>query len=183
MLDPVTSRYAEALFGLAKKDGTLDSVTADVGRLTRELSSPAVRGFFFDARVSVEERRQKLRVVTSSMHQLTRNFIDLLFDKRREEVLLGLGEAFHRQALDERNAAEGVVESARPIDATEIARLATALGAQLGKTVTLENRVTPDVLGGVRVIVGSQMVDHSLRGRLGGLAKQLQNAALPSMAE
>ena len=69
------------------------------------------------------------------------------------------------------------------LGAGEIASLATALGARLGKTVTLENRVADHVLGGVRVIVGSQMVDHSLRGRLDGMKKKLGSAALPSFSE
>jgi len=183
MLDPVSHRYAEALFSLARKEGALDAVTRDVERLARDLSHRGAGEFFFDARVSVETRRAKMRERSASMHPLTRNFVDLLFDKRREEVLRRLGEAFKQRALEAAGAAEGVVESARPLGALEISTLATALGAKLGKRITLENRVTPDVLGGVRVIVGSKMVDHSLKGRLEGLHKRMAGAPLPSLAD
>jgi F-type H+-transporting ATPase subunit delta len=182
MLDPVTNRYAEALFGLAKKEGALDAVRSDVERLARELSS-AGGELFFDARVPLDKRREKVESVTTAMHRLTRNFVGLLFEKRREEVLRQLGEAFHRRDLVDRQAAEGVVESARALGAGEIAGLATALGAKLGKTVTLANQVVPDLVGGVRVIVDSRMVDYSLRGRLDGLEKRLNAAPLPSLTE
>ena len=152
MQDPVTNRYADALFGLAKSQGVLDAVSANVETLAREMSSTS-SDFYFDARVSIEARREKLRSTTTSMHGLTQNFVNLLFDKRREEVLRDLGTAFHRRALDERHAAEGVVESARLLGAAEISRVATAVGARLGKSVSLENRVTEEVLGGVRVTV------------------------------
>jgi len=91
MLDPVTTRYAEALFDLAKKGGVLDTVRGDVERLSGELASRSVSAFFFDARVSMETRREKMQPLLSGMHRLTRDFVALLFDKRREEVLRGLG--------------------------------------------------------------------------------------------
>jgi len=183
MFDPVTIRYAEALFGLAKSRGALAEVQADVERIAREFENPEVATFFFDARISVESRRQKLRPLYAGMNELTRNFVDLLFDKRREEVLAGLGAAFSRRLLDERGAAEGVVESARPLAADDLARIETALGRSIQKTVKLENRVDPALIGGLRVIVESRMMDFSLRGRLEGLRKHLLDAPLPSLQE
>ena len=182
MLDPVTLRYAEALFSLAKREGALDTVRADVERLARELEAPAA-AWFFDARVPVEERREKMLALAAGAHAFTRNFVGLAFDKRREDVLRGLGAAFHQRTLDDRGATEGTVESARPLGAAELASLQAALGARLGKDVTLKNEVVPDVLGGVRVIVGSQMMDASVRGRLEGLSKRMRNAPLPQLSD
>ncbi|HED65740.1 MAG TPA: ATP synthase F1 subunit delta [Planctomycetes bacterium] len=183
MLDPVTHRYAEALFCLARDEGVFDAVRADVERLGREVNADGVGDFFFDARVSIETRREKMHALTKTMHPFVQNFVNLLFDKRREEVLRGLAEAFKAMALEEAGAAEGVVESARPLGAAEIAELEAGLGKKLGKRLSLENRIRPELLGGVRVIVGSKMVDHSLLGRLDGLKKGLLNAPLPSLAE
>lgn len=182
MLDPVTLRYAEALFGLAQRSGALDEVRSNVEGIARQLEDPS-SSWFFDARIPLEQRRAKMRELTVGVHTLMRNFIELLFDKRREQVLRGLGAAFHAKSLQDRGAAEGVVESARALDDREIFTLQTALGARLGKEVTLTNEVVPDVLGGVRVIVGSQMMDASLRGRMDGLKKRLSLAPLPSLSE
>ena len=183
MIDPVTSRYAEALFGLAKKRGALDAVCADVERLAGQLAAPGAAELYFDARVPVEKRREGLVALAASMHELTRNFVALVVDKRREEVLTGLGAAFRRRLLEDKGAAEGVVESARPLGEPEIARLAASLSKHLAKDVTLTNEVNPAVVGGVRVIVGSQMIDGSIRGRLDGLKKRMAVAALPSLTE
>ena len=183
MLSPVANRYAEALFSLAKKEGALEEVRRDVGRLAAEFSHPNVANFLLDARVPSGERRKRLSPVLDGMHELTRNFCGLVFDKRRESLLPELGEAFHRHVLEEHGAAEGYVESARPLEPQEIDRLAQAVGQQLGKKLSLENKVNPELLGGVRVIVGSRMVDFSLSGRLGGLKKRMLDAPLPSLAE
>jgi F-type H+-transporting ATPase subunit delta len=183
MIDPVTARYAEALFNLAKERGALDGVASDVRQLGDALARPEFGSFFFDERVSIETRRAKLEALLARMHALTRNFVNLLFDKRREAVLRDLGPAFHRRLLVERGAAEGTVESARPLASPELTRLEQSMGRRIGKSLRLENRVVPELLGGVRVIVESRMIDASLRGRLEGLRKRMVEAPLPTLQE
>ncbi|MCZ6597099.1 MAG: ATP synthase F1 subunit delta [Planctomycetota bacterium] len=177
--DPVTTRYTEALFNLARSEGVLDQVERDVDRLASELQRLAVGGRVFDARLPTEARRREIEPVLTGMHRLTRSFVNLLFDKRREDVLRSLGAAFRARALAERNTVEGVVQSARPLDAAEVARLATAFGLRLGKTVLLENEIRPELIGGACVIVGSKMLDGSVQGRLDGLRKRMDDAPLP----
>jgi F-type H+-transporting ATPase subunit delta len=183
MLDPVTIRYTEAIFNLAKAEGALDAVRADIEKMSAELAAPAVQGFFFDAGVSIDARRLKFEAILEGMHEMTIRFVHLLFDKRREDVLRRLGEAWHQRVLEEENTAEGVVESARPLASGEIAELAVSLGARLGKRVILENRIVPEMIGGVRVIVENRMIDFSLQGRIDGLRKKLLEAPLPSLSE
>lgn len=183
MIDLVTARYAEALFNLAQKQGVLEAVSADVEKLAGEFANPAVASFFFDARVSVEARREKLGSLLGELHETTRNFCNLLFDKRREEILRDLGAAWKSRLLAERGEAEGVVESARPMSDDEVSRLADSMGARLGKKVSLENRVNSDLIGGVRVLVESQMLDRSYSGHLEGLRKRMLEAPLSASSD
>jgi len=182
MIDPVTNRYVEALFNLGASAGALDALERDVERIAGELRKPGVSDFFFDARVSVEVRRQKFEGLLAGAHELTQNFVHLLFDKRRENVLKHLGAAFHARLLKQRGEVEGVALSARPLDGGTLQSLQTSLGARLGKTVRLKNELQPELVGGVRVIVESRMLDNSVQGRLAGLKKRMQEAPLPTAA-
>ncbi len=179
MIDPVTSRYAEALFGLAKVHGALAAVRADVARLAGALSAGGALAFVFDERLALATRKQRVAERLASFSALTQDFVNLVLDKRRVEVLRHFGAAFHRRDLRERGAAEGLVESARPFAARELAELATALGPRLGKELVLSNRVVPELLGGLRVVVENKMIDASVAGRLEGMKKSLLAAALP----
>jgi F-type H+-transporting ATPase subunit delta len=179
MLDPVTIRYAQALFNVACQARALDAVQRDVERLGRELQGE-LGSRVFDARLSLDGRRKELEARLSGAHELVQNFVGLLFDKRREEVLRHVAEAFRLRVLADQNLAEGVVESARPLGEKEIGDLARLVGQRLGKTVRLENRVSPSLLGGVRVTVENRMIDGSVRGRLDGLSKRLHDAPLPA---
>ena len=179
MIDAVTSRYAEALFGLAKARGVLALVQADVERLAAALSAGGALSFLFDERLALEARKQQAARHLAGLNALTQDFVNLVLDKRRAEVLRQLGAAFHRRDLEERGAAEGVVESARPIEAAELQRLAAALGPRLGKKLVLSNRLVSGLLGGLRVVVESKMIDASVAGRLEGMRKSLLAAPLP----
>src|SRR5204863_110556 len=113
-------------------------------------------------RVDTEKKRAALTPVLSGMHVLTQNCVNLLLDKRREGVLAGLALAFRRRELDERGAVQGIVESPRPLQQAELARLATSIGARLGATeLVLENRIVPELIGGARVLAKNRMVDMS----------------------
>lgn len=179
-VDPVTTRWAGALFQLARRRGALDDVRRDVERIGRELRSAAVRQFLFGVAQPLEERRRKLAPLLSSLHPLTANFVNLLLDRRREEVLLGLSEAFKHRLLEERGAVEGRVEAARPLDPADVARIAQSVGKLLGKELLLTAEVDPDLVSGVRVYAGSRMLDYSVAGRLEGLRRRMLDAPLPS---
>ena len=111
---------------------------------------------------------------------LFRNFVDLLFDKNREGVLVGLGEAFRSRLFEASGVVEGVVSSARPLGSGELAELTVSLGARLGKEVRLKNEIDPSLIAGIRVIVDSRMVDCSVVGRFEGLRRRLLEAPLPA---
>jgi F-type H+-transporting ATPase subunit delta len=177
-IDPVTARYADALFELAREKGELDRVGRDVEFLGEELADRASAAWLFDARVPLEQKRAQLAKLSAHIHPLTDNFVRLLLDKRRLEVLRELPLAFRRRTLAERGAVEGVVESARPLGAGEMDRLATTLGGLLHREVLLESRLDPELLAGVRVLVANKMIDSSARGRLEGLRQGLLGVRL-----
>ncbi len=176
----VTIRYTEALFGLATEQGAVDAVRKDVELIAGEVADEAVAAWLFDARVPSAEKRSKVEKLTATFHPLTRNFVGLLFDKHREDVLRELGTAFRQRWLESRGTVEGWVESARPLSPGEISELAVAIGAKLQKEVLLENRINTELVGGVRVFVAGKLIDYSVRGRLAGLRRTLMESSLPS---
>ncbi len=176
----VAARYTEALFELARERGVLDEVAADVEALGREVDDPDVRAFLMSARVPLAEKARRLEAFRGTFHQLTYNFVRLLLDKRRLDVLPELAAAFRRRQLAERGAVQGVVESARPLATEQIDALADVLGRRLGKEVLLEGRVVPELVGGARIIVQNRMIDRSVQGGLQDLEQRLRRAPLPT---
>jgi F-type H+-transporting ATPase subunit delta len=179
IVDAVTTRWAGALYGLAARKGVLSAVVADVERLGAEVARPEVRHVFLNPRLDLATRRGALDGVLRGANVLTQNFVGLLFDRGREEVLSGIAQAFRRRILTENDEVEGVVESARPMDQATMERVSADVGRALGKKLILKNRVVPEIVGGARVIAGNRMLDGSVQGRLEALRLRLLQAPLP----
>jgi len=178
--DAVTARYVEALYGLALCKGQLDAVSSDVERLAANFARPGVVQLVLHPAKDRATRRGYAEASLSGACPLFRNFVDLLFDKNREGVLVGLGEAFRSRLFEASGVVEGVVSSARPLGSGELAELTVSLGARLGKEVRLKNEIDPSLIAGIRVIVDSRMVDCSVVGRFEGLRRRLLEAPLPA---
>jgi F-type H+-transporting ATPase subunit delta len=179
-LDSVTLRYTGALYGLARRKGVLQAVSRDMERLGRELATPALARLLENPRADIVAKRKALAPILDGMHELAQNCVNLLLDKRREGVLAGLALAFHLRELEERGAVQGVVESARALDASDVERLSAAIGARLGKELLLENRIVPELIGGARVLAANRLVDMSVQGRLEGLRRKMMDASMPT---
>jgi F-type H+-transporting ATPase subunit delta len=170
---PVSARYAGALFELARDAGALDKVQADVEMLGSDHGAAAL-----GARTPHDVAFKRVEELAKRMHKLTGNFVRLLRDKKRLEVLAELPAAFRRCVLAHNNSVEGVVESARPLGSGEVAELAVAIGALLGKQVLLSTRLAPELLAGVRVYVDNKLIDQSALGRLDALRGNLLRVRL-----
>ncbi len=179
ILDPVTVRWAGALYDLASKRGALASVSNDVERLGTEVARPEVRRIVVNPRLDRATRRAAVEGGLRGAHQLTQNFVDLAFERGRAEVMLEVAAAFRRRTRDEAGEVEGVVETARPMPAAELERVAADFGRALGKKLILKNRVVPELVGGARVIAGNRMLDGSITGRLDALRRRMQEVPLP----
>jgi F-type H+-transporting ATPase subunit delta len=175
----VTARYVEALYNLGVSSGQLETFKSDVERLAATLARPGVLQLVLHPAKTRETRQAYLEGALSGASSTVKNFISLLFDKRREGILTDFGDAFHQRLLEAAGVVEGVVTSARPLGAGEIAELTVSLGAKLGKEVRLKNEVDASLVAGVRVMVDSRMIDCSVAGRMDGIRRRMLNAPLP----
>lgn len=176
-LNVVATRYATALFELARDKGALERVAADVESLGKQVESGVLRELF-DRRSSADRKQALVEALASKMQPLTANLVRLLAARRRVEVLRGLAPAFRRCVLTEKGQVEGVVEAARPIGEGELAEIAVAVGSLIGKQVLLTSRVNAELIAGVRVFVDNRLIDQSAVGRLESLRHKLSVARL-----
>ena len=65
---------------------------------------------------------------------------------------------------------EVVVESSAALDDATVERVQTGLAAKYGQDLTYEFKVTPDLIGGMRIRVGNDVWDGSVKARLARLA-------------
>ena len=89
---------------------------------------------------------------------------------------LGILKEFHRLVRLEVEEHHAVVESAVELDAPTRKQLVSSLKAKYGKGLSTEFNVSPELLGGLRIKVGSDVVDGSVRERLRRLESEFTYA-------
>jgi F-type H+-transporting ATPase subunit delta len=173
----LAGRYASALFELASEAGTVTAVESDLDNLAAALAESAeLRSLIKNPEVS---RSQIARVMAGlgkhlALTGLTQNFLGVLAENRRVAELPAVIRAFHTIAAAQRGEVTAEVASAHALTDEQIASLEARLRAREGRTVKLQTRVDPALLGGLVVTVGSKRIDGSIRTRLNSLEQAMK---------
>ena len=177
----VAKRYAAALFGIAVRDGIVESVTADLGLIERLLDGvPYLRAVLNQPMVPQDRKNQVAsdafgdRVTATSL-----SFLKLLIRKRREDLIGECAREFRALVAERDNTTEATASSAVPLTAAQTERLTRSLERLTGKHVRLTTQVDTGMLGGVIVRLGDTIIDGSISGRLLRLEQQLLGQRLP----
>jgi F-type H+-transporting ATPase subunit delta len=162
-------RYASALFDLADSAKQLDSVAGDLTSLRKVIDESADLNRLITSPIIARDAQSKaiLAVVDAmQLSPLTRQFVGLVVQKRRLSRLPGMIRAYLAELARRRGESSAEVTSAVPLNAAQSENLAEVLRGLVGRKITLEQRVDPDILGGLIVRVGSRMFDSSIRTKL-----------------
>ena len=180
-LDPVLSRrYAKALFGFATRHQVVDPVADDLRSVARLLKAEErLRAFLLSPSVATESVMELFtNVLGKHIAPVTRNFLQLLHRKGRFDHFDEIADCYIQEVEASRGILKAVVTTAAAIDEGTEDKLRGALERVTGKTIRLESKVDPEVLGGVVVVLGDQLIDGSVRREIERLREELSTATV-----
>ncbi len=175
----VGARYAQALFELAKDQGDVGAVEADLKSLkAMRAESADLRTLIGSAVFDAETKGRCLASIAEAAEfaATTRKFLGLVAANRRASAIPAMIFSFEKLAADDRGAISAEVTTALPLTAAQAKALAASLRTALGKDPEIETKVDPAILGGLKVRVGSRLYDASLKSRLDSLKFALKRA-------
>jgi len=173
----LAGRYALALFELARDNGQIDSVGRSLSAVKTALTLvPDFRALVSSPVVGREAAGRAVEGIAASLKldPLTTKFLGVLAGNRRLDKLSGMIRAFETLVSGHKGETRAEVTSAFPLSAVQTGAIAAQLKARIGREVTLESRVDPEIMGGLVVKIGSQMIDSSIRTRLNTLAMAMK---------
>lgn len=173
----LSGRYAIALFELAKDARAVDAVEASLGRLRDALTdSGELKRLVSSPLVSRAEAERAVAAIAAPLEldPTTRNFLGVLAQNRRLGQLSAVIRDFRRLAAQWRGETTAEVVSAHPLDAGQVDALQQSLRQRVGREVSVDLSVDPELLGGLVVTIGSQRIDSSIRTRLNTLAHAMK---------
>ncbi len=168
MADDRTLAYAEALFGVARAEGTLGEVEDELFRFSQTLQgNDELREALTDAGIPAARRQQIVEdLLGGAASATTVALVSMVVGTGRARSLPTIIGKLVEMSAAEANKAVAEVRSAVPLTDDQRERLAKALGQATGKQVEVKVVVDPSVLGGIVAQVGDTVIDGSVRSRL-----------------
>jgi F-type H+-transporting ATPase subunit delta len=169
------STYAEALFEAAREREELEEVVGDLEDFAQALrENEELRLFFYGGQVPEREKRRAIDALTEDMALSTRNFLKVLSDNGREEILEEVLARYEELVKEHLGRVEVEVTTAVELSDEEQERIGDRLKELLeGREVILNTSVNPDLLGGAVFRFGGRMLDSSVRGQLQSLREEM----------
>jgi F-type H+-transporting ATPase subunit delta len=179
MADPTTVArpYAEAVFKLAQQSGSLDQWSQTLGGLAAVASHPQMAGLIADPKLSDTQRVETmLGVFSASGGTATaevRSLVQLLAHNDRLALLPEIRARFEQYKNDAQGVVDATIETAFPLDAGQQQALVADLERRFQRRVNPRISVQPELIGGVKIVVGDTVIDASVRGKLAGMSAAL----------
>ena len=173
----LAGRYASALFGLARDEKQIDAVTRSLDSIEAAMTESAdFRSLVTSPLIGRADAGRAIRALipTLSVDPITAKFLGVLADNGRLSELKAVIRAVRQLAAGHRGETTAEVTSAHPLDDEQVVRLKANLKARLGRDVAIDAKVDPEILGGIIIRHGSQMIDASIRTKLNTLANAMK---------
>lgn len=170
-------RYALALFELAADGKAIDRVEQSLAAVRDALDGSDDFRALVNSPVVARGLAAKAVLATADslgLDPTTRSFLGVLAENRRLGELPRIIRAFRQLAARHRGEVTAEVTSAHALSGDQVDALKQQLRTRLGRDVTVDLSVDPDLLGGLVVRIGSQMIDSSIRTRLNALSSAMK---------
>jgi len=164
-LATIARPYADALFkasaaDLAAVSGWLDELAAIAG-------NPQLQQFANDPNVNANQVFDLVTgVAKSPLGDHAKNFLRTVIENGRVGALPEIASQFRALKNAKSGSSDAVVFSAFPIDAADLAQVQATLEKKFGRKLNVTVEQQSDLIGGIRVVVGDEVLDTSVKARM-----------------
>lgn len=164
-LATIARPYAEALFKAVGADAA--SASAWLDELAAVASNEQLRQFADNPKTLSEQVYGVMTgVLKSSLPVAGQNFLRTVIDNGRLAALPEIAAQFRALKNAQQGAFDAVVHSAFDLDSAALADLSGVLEKRFGRKLNLQVQLQPELIGGIRVVVGDEVLDTSVKARL-----------------
>jgi F-type H+-transporting ATPase subunit delta len=165
--------YAEAVFKVADGGGKLAAWADVLDRLAAVAANPAIGQLLGDPNVTPDQLYGVIAGGAGDLPVQAQNLVRVLIENGRVGVLPEVRDLFVELKHEREGVVDAEIASAFPLDDAQLATLVTDLEARFKRKVKPQVAVDQDLIGGVKVVVGDEVIDGSVRGKLAAMAAAL----------
>lgn len=164
-LATIARPYAEALFKASSSD--LNGAAIWVEELKVIAENPQVQQLSDNPNVTATQVFDVIAgVARVALPEMAKNFLRTVIENGRMNALPEIAEQFRVLKNAQSGSADAVVYSAFAIDSAALAELAVSLEKRFARKLNVSVELQPELIGGIRVVVGDEVLDSSVKARL-----------------
>lgn len=176
----VARPYAKALFELAEEKSQTESWQKGLAQLAWLLEQPAVKDYVqqsdLDATQKADELIHLLSTAEATQNAEFCNFVHIVAQERRLAALPNIYEQFQQLVLAKDAAQEAVIYTAFEMkDEAQRIKVISDLEQQFNVRLQPRFELDKNLIGGIKVVVGDQVLDLSVQGKLQKLYATIAN--------
>ncbi|MFC5270723.1 ATP synthase F1 subunit delta [Adhaeribacter terreus] len=164
----VASRYAKSLLDLAQEKGMLEQVRQDMLLLDKTVKQN--RDYQLMLKNPIIKHDKKLAILKAIFNgkvtDMTSLFLEIITKKNREAVLESMPAEFEKQYNLKNNIQTATITTAVPLDSKLRDEFSQIVAKKTGKTIQLEEKVDPSLIGGFVLTIGDTQIDDSIKSSL-----------------
>jgi F-type H+-transporting ATPase subunit delta len=169
-LATIARPYADALFDAAKAAANPQELNAwgeQLQALAAVAADPSLRQYADSPKVTSDQAFQMMVGVAGvTLSSGVANFLRLAIENGRLAAVPEIANQFHAMVNAGTGVSDAQIESAFPIDDKQLADVVAKLEKRFNRKLTPTVAVDPELIGGIRVVVGDEVLDASVKGQL-----------------
>ena len=170
----VARPYAEAAFRLAREKSAFDQWSDMLGLLAAIVQDERIARSIGDPNMSGRQLESLIVDIGGNrLDDAGKNFVHVLTHNNRLAVLPAIHELFQKLRLEHESVVEAQIHSAFAIDGAQVGELVKKLESKYQRKVRAEVSVDPQLIGGVKIVVGDKVFDATVRGKLDAMSNAL----------
>ena len=164
-----SERYSRALFEVVKDSGELEKAEADIKVFKSLLeNSSELENFIHNPTQSIKIQRNVINQLTEKLNfsNNLKNFFLLLIEKRRIFFISKIIDSFLKLCLKKRGEIKASLISSKELSDSELENISKDLSSSTGSIIKLDYKIDKELIGGLKLQLGSFMIDTSIRNKL-----------------
>ena len=164
-----SERYSRALFDVANESNELDQVENGIRNFQSLFNeSPEIKNFIQNPTQSIETQLNFIDLLSKKLdfRKNLKNFFLLLVEKRRMYFVKKISESFLKLCSKKRGEIKASLISSKELSQMELNEINKDLSQSMGSKIIFDYKVEKELIGGLKLQIGSFMIDTSIRNKL-----------------
>ncbi len=171
-----SERYSRALFEVVKESKEIEKTEIDVKKFQLLLkNSEELKNFIHNPTLSSENQNTAISLLSEKLNfsKNLKNFFFLLIKKRRIFFTSKILDSFLRLCLKKRGEIKASLISSKELSENELETIRKDLSLSMGSTIMFDYRIDKSLIGGLKLQLGSFMIDTSIKNKLKKLEERM----------